>query len=550
MKTIGQRFTWKFIGYFLLFYLLINASLVLLLFYSAYHFDGEVMSGNPAFETSEDMQSLVHIDGKKITISNGLAKSLKKNQSILLIRDRDHHTVKKFNAHEKVHNLSWYYAQDLTTWSLTPEYEAVLIDRQPIVKAAELFDLRETEKLKRFMDANDLSLFSQSIDKDDLQKVYGSFSVEQVKKSWFQDKNGDNYNQYIFRETMRDSKYYLFAADNPNKRDKSILFDENGMFKDKEFMNELKNIGVWYLMFSAFIFFVILMLALLVGHRMTRPLIHFVRWLEQLQQGHYAMPTNDKIYRKGQLKRKYRMYHSVDSSIQDLTDKLKSDQAYQERVSQLRDEWIAGITHDLKTPLSSIYGYSKLLTSDLDISCEERQKFAHIIEDKALYIDSLLKDLNMTYQMKNNILEFNKGAVDIVDYIEHFIEHFNQPQLYFLNKTHAQIKIDKERMDRVMTNIVSNAFIHNDEVEVWINTVVEENMLVIEIADNGKGIPKEELPYIFNRYYRGKGVDKESGSGLGLAVAKQIIENHGGEITVDSTIAGTRFFIRLPVKNS
>ncbi|GGB12204.1 HAMP domain-containing histidine kinase [Macrococcus hajekii] len=549
MKATARKFTWKFIGYFSLFYVLINLMLLLLLGYSMMRSYNELSGGNLSSQTTDTIQTLIHIeDANHITIDDELSEALKKQEGMLLIRDNKGNVIKSFNNKEKIHNLSWYYLPGVTTWTLDKKYQAVFIDRQPLVKATELFDLRETVDLHRYMDEHNLSLFKQDMESDQLIKLYGSFKTEDVEKNWFSDLNYDNYNKYVLQETMRDDEYYLFVSENQNAKDKRIILDENGIFMDKDgAVAAILNFLLWYCIFSLAIFLIILTLAYFVSRNFARPLIHFVDWLSMLRQGVYKVPDNKSIYRRGRMRRKYRMYTSVDESIRELTEKLDSDRAYQNRIATLREEWVAGITHDFKTPLSSIYGYSKLLNSELDIDHEERKRFAEIIEDKALYIDSLLRDLNMTYQIKNDVFEFNKQTVNIGDYIQAFIDSFNHPNLHTANALNQTLKLDKERINRVLMNIVSNAFIYNDDIEVWINTFVEGDDIVIEISDNGRGIPQEEVPYIFDRYYRGTNTtSKNEGSGLGLAVAKQIVENHNGTITVHSSIAGTKFRIKLP----
>lgn len=516
--------------------------------YSMMRYSDRLTSGNLSAQSTETIQTLIDFsDEENMSITPELEKALKEQEGMLLIRDNKGQIIKVFNNEETLHTLSWYYLPGVTTWTLSERYQAIFIDRQPLVKAAELFDLRQNTELQHYMDEHNLSLFKQDMKNDKLEKVYGNFRTADVEKYWFMDLNNDNFNKYVLRETMRDDEYFLFVAENQHARDKRIIVDENGLFMDKDFVKDILSFLMWYFIFSLTIFFIILALAYFVSRNFARPLIHFVNWLNQLRQGIYKVPDNQAIYRRGRMRRKYRMYTTVDESIRELTEKLESDKTYQKRITALREEWIAGITHDLKTPLSSIYGYSKLLNSPIDISCEDRKRFAEIIEDKAMYIDSLLKDLNMTYQMKNDVFEFNKQMINVGDYVQTFIESFNHPNLHGVNQLNESIKLDKERMNRVLMNIVSNAFIYNDDIEVWINAFMEDGYIVIEIADNGKGIPESEIPYIFDRYYRGTNTSSNhEGSGLGLAVAKQIVENHDGKIEVNSSIAGTKFLIRLP----
>lgn len=547
MNNIYRKFTWRFIGYFIMLYVLINIALFSLIIFSSYLFEDKLFSSDPSFESTYNMQDLIDVSGKKPTISPILMDSLKKSDHVLLIRNEQDEIVKVFNKQDEIHPLSWYYLRDIRIWSLTPDYDAVLINRSPLVRTIEYFDLGQKDKVKEIVQKYHLAVFKQDIHSDKLTKIYGDFSTAEVENNWFKDLNGDNFNKYQFHESSVNGSYYLFVAENKYVRDKRIIFDENGLFLDEEFTKSAKVFFYWYAGFSTFILLLILTLALLFGRRMTRPLIHFIKWTERLSKGDYVIPNDDKIYKKSKMRRKYQLYSPIDESMRDLTHQLKENEAYQKQIATLRDEWIAGISHDIKTPLSSIYGYSKLLNSELELNCTDRKKFAEIIEQKASYIDDLLKDLNMTYQMKNKGLDVSKQSVNLKDYLTDFVNHYNNDKLSLIYANDVILLIDIERMNRVLMNIVGNAFKHNEGSDVWITTSLFEKQVIIEIADNGQGIPQEDMNKIFQHYYQGK--NSSGGSGLGLAVSKQIVESHNGYIQVQSSVAGSKFMIYLPVTN-
>ena len=111
----------------------------------------------------------------------------------------------------------------------------------------------------------------------------------------------------------------------------------------------------------------------------------------------------------------------------------------------------------------------------------------------------------------------------------------------------AKCGIDVKLMERCITNIICNAFVHNDkDVEVKISVAEDDGNIIIRISDNGKGMPAKDMPHIFDRYYRGTGSGKTEGTGLGLAIAKEIVLLHGGRIDVKSVSGkGTEFTISL-----
>lgn len=248
------------------------------------------------------------------------------------------------------------------------------------------------------------------------------------------------------------------------------------------------------------------------------------------------------------LKRRSRdfLYKNVDENIHSLSEALNRNKIERDKIEEAKEQWIANIAHDLKTPLSSIKGYSELLSSkDYEITIEEAKRYGEIMEDKAEYMQSLIDDLSLIYKLKNKVLPFNMKKNNIVDITREVVIDI----LNSLEFSDREIKIDyideninilcdEKYIKRALNNFIINGLVHNSKdtiINIKIDKINEE--VVINIKDNGQGISKENLENIFNRYYRGKNtIEGIKSSGLGMAISKEIIEGHDGVVNVNSII--------------
>ncbi len=226
-----------------------------------------------------------------------------------------------------------------------------------------------------------------------------------------------------------------------------------------------------------------------------------------------------------------------------LNAEIKSSDEARRKDDRLREEWIANITHDLKTPLSPIRGYAELLSDPASITEPDKiNRYGDIILKNTAFAEELLNDLKLTYQLKNDMLLLHLGKQNMVRFIkELIIDLLNNPEYearyisFHSLSENIELAIDTVLLKRAFNNLLTNALIHNSkdtEIRVCMKT---EDRVRIEIQDNGRGLTKEELDRLFIRYYRGNSAkDKPEGSGLGMAIAKQIIELHGGSIQAES----------------
>lgn len=250
------------------------------------------------------------------------------------------------------------------------------------------------------------------------------------------------------------------------------------------------------------------------------------------------------------------IYRDILSSLNTLDERLKAAEESRKKTETLREEWIANISHDLKTPLSPIRGYAEILCdSGYHLKSEEINKYGNTILKNSRTIENIVENLNFTYQLKNGTIPVNLKTGNILRLIrEVIINLLNNPK-YENRSIHlncpserVEYNFDETLMTRAFTNLIYNSVIHNPEDTVIEVTVESGEDLVIRIKDNGRGMDEEQLQRLFERYYRGTNTSENiKGSGLGMSIAKQIIEAHGGSIKAESVInKGTSIEIMLP----
>lgn len=251
------------------------------------------------------------------------------------------------------------------------------------------------------------------------------------------------------------------------------------------------------------------------------------------------------------------VFGDVYDSLNILDSEILASDVERKKTEIAREEWIANITHDLKTPLSPIKGYAELLTSD-SFSLEDGKRYGEIILKNTAYAEALVDDLKLTYQLKNNMIPIDQNNGNITRFLkEVIIDILNNPKYaerkisFTGHDAPVTYLFDHTLMQRAFNNLLYNSLVHNPpETEIAVLLSLEAD-ICIQIRDNGKGMTRDELDMLFERYYRGTNTEENNGgTGLGMAIAKQIIEFHGGSIHVDSEPNnGTIIMIRFPRSN-
>jgi signal transduction histidine kinase len=227
-----------------------------------------------------------------------------------------------------------------------------------------------------------------------------------------------------------------------------------------------------------------------------------------------------------------------------------------EKLEKTREEWLTGVSHDLKTPLSTIKGYIDILAAKkYQLNEAEFDQILETTSQRIEYIEELLADFTLTFQLKNNALPIHREEENIVELVrESVIDLVNHPEadsydIQFESMVDEVIdRVDKKWYKRAIDNLLGNAFLHNPKGTRIVVTIDRlEKGYEIVIADNGKGMDEETQARLFERYFRGTHSGSEvSGSGLGMAIAYQLIGIHGGKIKLQSALGqGTEIRIHF-----
>ncbi len=253
----------------------------------------------------------------------------------------------------------------------------------------------------------------------------------------------------------------------------------------------------------------------------------------------YMLPTD--INEKGEIGELFRNYEDM---------RLRLKESADEKVIRegQNKELISNISHDLKTPITAIKGYSQGLLEGVADTPERQMKYIRTIYNKANDMNNLINELTLYSSIDNNRIPYNFTKINVGDYFGDCIEEIGMEldskdiKLNYANLTtpDTQIVADPEQLKRVVNNIVSNSvkYLGRDDGTgcIDIRILDEVDSVRVEIEDNGKGIGAQEIPNIFDRFYRTDASrnSKQGGSGIGLSIVKKIIEDHGGYIWATS----------------
>jgi signal transduction histidine kinase len=255
--------------------------------------------------------------------------------------------------------------------------------------------------------------------------------------------------------------------------------------------------------------------------------------------------------------RKRSIFGPMAANVNSLTDRLHHALEEERKAEQTKNELITNVSHDLRTPLTSVLGYLGLIEQDRYRDEVELRHYVQIAYDKSKRLNVLINDLFEYTRMRYDSAELKVKNFNLIEMLGQMLVQFHMPlqEAGMVSKLDAEgtsvmVKGDAAKLVRVFENLIANAMNYGKEGKRLLVTVhTEEKDAVVEVINYGEPIPTSDLPYIFDRFYR---VDKSrtqwsGGSGLGLAIAKSIIQKHGGTISVTSDIEQTAFRVTLPI---
>lgn len=287
--------------------------------------------------------------------------------------------------------------------------------------------------------------------------------------------------------------------------------------------------------------FLSLAVSAMVGHmlarRISKPILNTVEVTKQISDGNYEVRLKEETNTKE--------LNMLVNSINHLAASL-------ETMEKLRKQLTEDVAHELRTPITILSSYLEAMTEGIWDASAERLQSCY---DEVIRVGKLVGDLEKLAKVESENLKLNKQKVDLYELIEKYVQGFrveieNKRLKVEVEGIAISLMADPDRLSQVIVNLLSNAIKYSPEGS-QINVVIfeQDTYAGFYVKDNGIGIPKEELPYIFERFYR---ADKSrnratGGSGIGLTIVKSIVEAHGGKVTATSNITeGSKFTVTIP----
>lgn len=230
--------------------------------------------------------------------------------------------------------------------------------------------------------------------------------------------------------------------------------------------------------------------------------------------------------------------------INSLIEKLQHIEKKNVVSEESRKKMISNISHDLRTPLTSILGYIELILNDSNLSQDEINRYIKIVYTKGNYLYDMLEEFFEISKMDSKDFKLEMKSINICEVIrQQLISFFNEfkkkdiePELN-VQKDNIYVNADEKALNRILNNIISNILKHGkNSTKICVDISCTKNTVFISIWDNGLGIPQDEINYVFDRLYTVEKSRKSNlkSSGLGLSIVKKLVESLGGTISVSS----------------
>ncbi len=291
------------------------------------------------------------------------------------------------------------------------------------------------------------------------------------------------------------------------------------------------------LIFVSVVFIVVaIILAFVVSKRLSRPLVEINTTIKQLARRNYNVEFNSRGYLEAN----------------ELSDTLNLTRRELQKTDNLRQELIANISHDLRTPLTMITGYGEVMR---DLPGENTPENVQVIIDEANRLTNLVNDMLDLSKLQSGAIELEPEQFSLTDEINDIFQRYTKLReqegynMSFKYDKNVYVNADRIKLGQVIYNFINNAVNHcGEDKTVIVTQKATDKRVRIEVEDHGEGIPEDKLEYIWDRYYK---VDKEHkrgviGTGLGLSIVKNILDLHGARYGVKSKVnSGSTFWFEM-----
>lgn len=287
----------------------------------------------------------------------------------------------------------------------------------------------------------------------------------------------------------------------------------------------------------------------LISKKITQPIKMLQLAARKISRG----DLEDEIYEQGE-----EDISQLCRSFEEMRLKLKESIDIQNKYDNNRTMLLSSISHDLRTPITTIKGYIEGILDGVADTKEKKEKYLSTAYQKASLMDEMIDDILLYSKLDLNQLSYDFSKVDICEYVKDIVQDYeailmkSNINISLINDLSSpkHVLLDINKMIRVFNNIIDNSkkYIKNNDGNIEVILREKKANVIIEIRDNGQGVEEKALPNIFERFYRADASRSNvSGSGLGLAISRQIVEGHGGRIWAKSKLGeGTSIILSLP----
>ncbi|PGW57263.1 vancomycin resistance histidine kinase VanS [Bacillus thuringiensis] len=300
--------------------------------------------------------------------------------------------------------------------------------------------------------------------------------------------------------------------------------------------------------YFSFLFFTLL--SILFFFFLTKP---YLKYFDEISNGIHHLSKGDfthKVYISSNDE-----FSDIARAINIASEKLKEAVERGDFAESSKDQLVVNLAHDLRTPLTSVLGYLDLILNEKNLTAEQIKYYSTIAFAKSQRLESLIDELFEITRMNYGVQQIDKKNINISELLVQLdLELYpllekNQLEARLHVAPNLTINGDGNLLARVFENLLTNAVRYgNNGKFVDMNGYIEDGDVVVQIINYGESIPEEELPYLFDMFYTGdkaRTVQKNS-TGLGLFIAKNIVEKHNGKISAESNVVRTIFEVRLP----
>lgn len=335
------------------------------------------------------------------------------------------------------------------------------------------------------------------------------------------------YTGTVFTEPVSQKEYICLVALPQDKIDITMNIVNAPFELTKMYFGNLLKAAIFFLVLFILNIF---LYSKWTARRISTPLTSITSSIHQMRDGDLSTRMDFKAENE---------FLQIRDAFNQMADKLQKAQQDNRRLEEERNRMFMDISHDLKTPITTIQGYALALKEGMVEQEEKKQRYLQTIYDKSVRVTNLINNVFDLAKLENTTRQFQIQKLEIAEFMRkmaaEFYEQIEQKGMMLNFNTAVnklEVPFDMKEMERVVSNLLSNAILYNPPgTTIKMSLCEEEDSAVIEIADNGVGIPDELKDIIFSPLVRGDSSrSSEGGTGLGLAIAKKIVEGHGGRL--------------------